>query len=63
MHEVQNLGNRLKFQRTICLKKCNPLGTPGENLLEPSAQLVELYSRLIDPNRTIRRNLHDDGFG
>lgn len=37
MHEVQNLRNRLKFQRAICLKKRNPLGAPGETLLEPSA--------------------------
>ena len=63
MHEVQNLRNRLKFQRTICLKKHKPLGTPDETLLEPSGQLIERYFRPIDPYRTIRRNLHDDGFG
>lgn len=63
MHEVQNLSNRLKFQRTICLKKRNPLGATCENLLELSAHLIELYRRLIDSNRTIRGNLNDDRIG
>ncbi len=63
MHEVQNLRNRLKFQRTIRLKERNSIGAPGENFLQPSLQLVEPHSRLVDPDRTIRRNLNDDCFG
>ena len=62
MHEVQNLGNRLKLERAICLKKRNPIRTWNENFLQPRAQLIELYCRLIDPDGTIGRDLHDDGF-
>jgi hypothetical protein len=63
MHEVENLGNRLKFQRAICLEKRNPIRAWSESLLESSTQLIELYCRLIDANRTVRRNLNDDCFG
>ena len=63
MHEVQNLRNRLKFQRTICLKKRDPIGAPGLNTLQVIAQLLDPHSRLVDPDRTIRRNLNDDCFG
>ena len=63
MHEIQNLGNRLKFQRTIRLKKRDSIGAMGENILQPLTQLLELHSRLVDPDRTIQRNLNDDCFG
>jgi len=62
MHEVQNLGNRLKLQRTIGLKKRCSIGAPGENFLQASLQLLELRFRLVDSDRTIRRNLNDDCF-
>jgi hypothetical protein len=42
MHEVENLGNRLKFQRAICLEKRNPIRAWSESLLESSTQLIEL---------------------
>src|SRR5215469_10019382 len=43
VHEVQNLGNRLKFERTICLEKRDPVRTSHENFLEPRAQFPGPY--------------------
>ena len=63
MHEVQNLRNRLKFQRAIRLKKRNSIGAPRENILQTSAQLPERHSRLVNQDRTIRRNLNNDCSG
>jgi len=43
VHDIQNPGNRFKLERTVTLKESNTM----------SAQAIELYSRLVDPHRTI----------
>lgn len=63
MHKVQNLGNRLKLKRASCLEKRNPIRAESEDFLEPRTQLIELYCRLIDPDGTIRGDLHHDNLG
>ena len=62
MHEVEDLGNRLKLERTVSLKKSDALRWQSEDSSETTAQFIELYYRLIDPHRAIRCDLHDDGF-
>jgi len=61
MHEVQNVGNHLKLEGTVSLKKSNAMSTQSENMFEITAQIIELDNRTIHPNRAIRANLNDDG--
>jgi hypothetical protein len=63
VHKVQNLGNRLKLERAICLEKRNPIRAESEDFLEPRTQLIGLYCRLIDPDGTIRGDFHHDDLG
>jgi hypothetical protein len=37
MHDVQNLGNHLKVERTVTLKKCNPMSTQSEDPFQTTA--------------------------
>jgi hypothetical protein len=37
VHEVQNLGNRLKLEGTISLKKSNAMSTQSEDSFEATA--------------------------
>jgi hypothetical protein len=53
MHDVQNLSNHLKLERTVTLKKSNAMSTQSENLLQTTAQFTVLYSHPIQANRSI----------
>jgi hypothetical protein len=37
VHEVENLGNHLKLERTVTLKKSNAMSTQSEELFETTA--------------------------
>jgi hypothetical protein len=58
VHEIENLCHRVKLERAITLQKRNVLSAESEDLLQANA----LNNRLIDPERTIGRNLDDDCF-
>ena len=62
VHDVQNLGNHLKLERTITLKKSNAMSTQSEDLFETTAQIIVLHNRTVQPNRAIRRDLNNDCF-
>jgi hypothetical protein len=59
MHKVENFGNHLKLERTITLKKSNPMSTQSEEIFKMTAQFIVLYTRPIDPYRAIRSNLNN----
>jgi hypothetical protein len=61
MHEVEDLGNRLKLEGTVSLEKCNAMSSQSEHSSETTAEFIELYYRLIDPHRAIRSDRPDDG--
>ncbi len=60
MHDVQDPGNHLKLERTITLKKSNPMSTQSEGLFKTTAQFIVLYNRAVLANRTIRPDLNDE---
>ena len=62
MHDIQNPGNRFKLERTVTLKESHTISAQTEDTFKTNALITELYSRLVDPNRTIRSEPHDDGF-
>ena len=62
MHEIQSLGNRLKLERPITLKKSNPVRAQSKNAFQPAAKFFTLVRQLIDPERTIQGNGYDDCF-
>lgn len=62
MHDVQNLGNHLKVERTITLKKSNAMSTQSENLFETTAQFIVPHNRTVQTNRAIRRDLNNNWF-
>jgi len=62
MHEVEDLGNRLKLEGTVSRKKSDALSPQSEDSSETTAQFIELHYRPIDPHRAIRCDLHDEGF-
>ena len=62
MHDVQNFGNHLKLERTIPLKKSNPLSPQSKYLFQTAAQLIALYYRSVHSDRTIRCDLYNDRF-
>jgi hypothetical protein len=60
VHEIENLCHRVKLERAITLQKRNVLSAESEDLLQANRQSLALNNRLIDPERTIGRNLDDD---
>jgi len=53
MHVIQDLGNRLKLEGTVSLKKRNALSAQSENCFEAFTQFIALHYRLVDPERAI----------
>jgi hypothetical protein len=49
MHDVQNFGNHLKLERTIPLKKSNPLSPQSKDLFQTATQLI----RALLPLRSV----------
>jgi hypothetical protein len=62
VHDVQNLGNHLKIERTIALKKSNAMSTQSENMFQTTAQFIVPYNRTFQTNRAIRRDLNNNWF-
>ena len=44
------------------MKESHTISAQTEDTFKTNALITELYSRLVDPNRTIRSEPHDDGF-
>jgi hypothetical protein len=53
MHEIKNLGHRLKLERAITLQKRNSLSARSEDPFQTNGQFLALDNRLINPDRTI----------
>ncbi len=62
MHDVQNFSNRMKLERTVTLKKSNSMSAQSKDLFQTTAQFTGPYHQSVQPNRTIRRDLHDKIF-
>ena len=60
MHEIQSLGNRLKLERPITLKKSKPARAQSKNAFQPAAKFFTLVRQRIDPERTMQGNGYDN---
>jgi hypothetical protein len=47
MHEIENLGHRMKLQRAITLQKRNALSAKSENPFQTKGQFLTLHNRLM----------------
>ena len=48
MHEVEDLGNRLKLEGTVSLEKCNAMNAQGKDSFETTGEFIVLYYRSIE---------------